>query len=93
MRDLCPTRSYEVQLLSETDVSKADLILRKHLGANVELQLSKQERVIRFPTSESEQALSELLKSLLQQGLWCRNLEKSWVTLRMHSYHCRGVVE
>jgi ABC-2 type transport system ATP-binding protein len=69
MRDLCPTRSYEVQLLTEADVSKADAILRQHLGANVELQLSKQERVIRFPTSESEQALSELLKNLLQQGV------------------------
>jgi ABC-2 type transport system ATP-binding protein len=69
MRDLCPTRSYEVQLLTEADVSKADAILRQHLGANVELQLSKQERVIRFPTSESEQALSALLKNLLQQGV------------------------
>ncbi|MFN7843140.1 MAG: ABC transporter ATP-binding protein [Pirellula sp.] len=69
MRDLCPTRSYEVQLLTEADVSKADAILRQHLGAKVELQLSKQERVIRFPTSESEQALSALLKNLLQQGV------------------------
>jgi ABC-2 type transport system ATP-binding protein len=69
MRDLCPTRSYEVQVLTESDVSKADAIVRDQLGPDVDLQLSKQERVIRFPTSESEQSLSELLRKLLQQGV------------------------
>jgi hypothetical protein len=50
-------------------VSKADAIVRDQLGPDVDLQLSKQERVIRFPTSESEQSLSELLRKLLQQGV------------------------
>jgi ABC-2 type transport system ATP-binding protein len=68
MRDLCPTRSYEVQLLSDHDLAKAEACLKGALG-DVSLQVSKQERVLRFPTSETEQTLAQALSKLVQEGV------------------------
>lgn len=65
MRDLCPLRSFEVQLVAEADIRQATEILSTHVGAE-RLNVSQQERTLRFPTAESEGELAKLLQELVQ---------------------------
>lgn len=68
MRSLCPVRSYEVQVVDDEHLQTAERVLREHLdGATI--NVSKQERMLRFPTSETEQELSVLLGQLIQAGV------------------------
>jgi ABC-2 type transport system ATP-binding protein len=65
MRDLCPTRSYEVQLVQEKDLDRGREILAEAVGAE-SVSVSRQEKVLRFPTSEAEDDLAQLLARLVQ---------------------------
>ena len=67
MRQLCPRRSYEVQLLSGDQLPLAEQTLSKWLQADETLSVSSAERVLRFPTSRTEQELSTLLNQLVEQ--------------------------
>ncbi|MEM7473640.1 MAG: ABC transporter ATP-binding protein [Planctomycetota bacterium] len=68
MRQLCPVRSYEVELIDAEALERAaDLI-----GETVEREsvtISAQELVLRFPTSNTEEELSEVLQRLVQEGI------------------------
>lgn len=68
MRNLCPMRSYEVQLLRESDLEGAAKVLSKSVDKD-SLAVSKTERTIRFPTAETEEALSGLLHALVGAGI------------------------
>lgn len=68
MRDLCPMRSFEVQLVAEDQLDSAAAILKQHV-AHEKLSVSKPERTLRFPTADSEAALAGLLSSLVNQGI------------------------
>ena len=68
MRQLCPVRSYEVELVDSQDLEKAaDLI-----GETIErdkMTLSHQECVLRFPTSNTEEELAAVLQQLVQSEI------------------------
>ena len=68
MRDLCPMRSYEVQLVQEADLDRAAAILRERVDGD-SLSVSPQERTLRFPTSEPEAVLAEVLNALVGGGI------------------------
>lgn len=69
MRDLCPMRSYEVQLLEEEQLDKAHSLLMQTVDQKDAIGVSRQERIIRFPTADSESALSGILHSLISNGI------------------------
>ncbi|MEC8556326.1 MAG: ABC transporter ATP-binding protein [Planctomycetota bacterium] len=68
MRQLCPVRSYEVELVDSQDLERAaDLI-----GDTIErdkVTLSPQECVLRFPTSNTEEELAAVLQQLVQSEI------------------------
>ncbi len=68
MRQLCPVRSYEVELVDSQDLERAaDLI-----GETIErdkVTLSPQEYVLRFPTSNTEEELAAVLQKLVQSEI------------------------
>lgn len=68
MRELCPMRSYEVQLLKEDDVQRATDVIAQRVKRET-IDVSLQERIIRFPTSETEAELAELLGGLVNQSI------------------------
>lgn len=68
MRNLCPMRSYEVQLLKESDLNGASKVLSQSMDKD-SLAVSKAERTIRFPTAETEEALSGVLHALVAAGI------------------------
>jgi ABC-2 type transport system ATP-binding protein len=69
MRQLCPRRSYEVQLLQADQVSLAERALGDWLRPDEPLSVSHAERVLRFPTARGEDQLAELLEQLVQQKI------------------------
>ncbi len=69
MRQLCPRRSYEVQLVELKDVAAAEKLLVDVLQADEVVSASQTERVLRFPTSRTEQELSGVLSRLVSAGI------------------------
>lgn len=69
MRQLCPRRSYEVQLLQEEDIDRAQSTLSGMLQEDEALSVSPAELTLRFPTSRSEIELSQVLKKLVESGI------------------------
>ncbi len=69
MRQLCPRRSYEIQLLKAEQLDEASSLLQQSLSADETVAISHAERVLRFPTSRSEEELSSLLRQLVGQGI------------------------
>ena len=65
MSRLCPQRSYEVQLATVEQLSKAEGILKQCLLAAEPVTVSQTECVLRFPTSRSEVELAEVLHRLV----------------------------
>ncbi len=69
MRDLCPRRSYEVQLLSSNDVDRAESVLRNWCLPDETLEISPAESLLRFPTQRNESELAEGLRLLIHAGV------------------------
>jgi ABC-2 type transport system ATP-binding protein len=69
MRQLCPRRSYEVQLLEPNQLPQAQATLSGWLQSDEPLHVSQTERVLRFPTARSERELAELLQRLVGQQI------------------------
>lgn len=67
MRSLCPARQYEVQLTRESDLTVAKNIIETLTQSHV--TISQRELMLRFPTAETEEQLSEVLKQLITQGV------------------------
>ncbi len=67
MRQLCPLRSYEVQLVRAEDIDSASNLLRGVLRESEPLSVSRNENAIRFPTVRSESELAEILNLLTVQ--------------------------
>jgi ABC-2 type transport system ATP-binding protein len=67
MRTLCPVRSYEVQLVREQDLDNVKQILQARLGS-IEIAVSGPERSLRFPTSDTEETLAQLLGEIISSG-------------------------
>lgn len=67
MRDLCPLRSFEVQLADAVDLDKAAGILANSVEG--EVSLSRQERTLRFPTAGTEEELATVLHGLVSGGV------------------------
>lgn len=64
MRKLCPKQSYEVQLVREDQLDAAKALLEtQHVSETI--SVSRQERIVRFPTSASESDLAQLLHRLV----------------------------
>ncbi|MEZ6134516.1 MAG: ABC transporter ATP-binding protein [Pirellulaceae bacterium] len=68
MRDLCPVRSYEVQLVEEADLERAQQVLADRV-AGEQITLSRPERTLRFPTADTEDALAEMLSAVVASGV------------------------
>lgn len=68
MKELCPTRSYEVQLVEESHLDTAEQLLAQKVDQN-QLAVSRQERTLRFPTSDTEAELSSILSTLVSGGV------------------------
>lgn len=64
MRQLCPKRSYEVQLVLAEQIEKALEVIQRKVPEG-ELYVSRQERTLRFPTAASEAELAMLLQQLV----------------------------
>ncbi|MFN3192397.1 MAG: ABC transporter ATP-binding protein [Aureliella sp.] len=71
MRDLCPKRSYEVQLVEEGDLDNATKVISSQIGEEDRqaLDVSRQERTIRFPTADTEEVLAGVLGKLVGAGV------------------------
>jgi ABC-2 type transport system ATP-binding protein len=67
MRQLCPRRSYEIQLLKPQQIPQAESTLADWLQSDENLSVSQAERLLRFPTSRSEEELAGLLQRLVEQ--------------------------
>ncbi|HBE72481.1 MAG TPA: ABC transporter ATP-binding protein [Planctomycetaceae bacterium] len=63
MRDLCPMRNYEIQLGQDGDIDAAAERLRGCVEGDV--SISRQERTLRFPTSETEESLASVLTHMV----------------------------
>ncbi len=68
MRELCPVRSYEVQLVREDQLELAERILNNVLP-DAKVTLSRPERMLRFPTADTEESLALLLSGLINGGV------------------------
>ena len=68
MKDLCPTRSYEVQLIDESHLDQAETILSQKVDKE-QIVVSRQERTLRFPTSDTEAELAAILNSVVASGV------------------------
>ncbi len=69
MRQLCPRRSYEIQLVAAEQLALAEERLRECLSADETVATSQTERVVRFPTSRTEQELAGVLSRLVTAGI------------------------
>ena len=69
MRQLCPRRSYEVQLLKPEQIPHAQAKLSSRLNQDEPLSVSVAERTLRFPTSRSEDELAGMLKFLVVENI------------------------
>ncbi len=67
MRDLCPMRNFEVQLVSAADLDTAQGLIVAHVTD--EVSVSRPERTLRFPTAETEGALAKILQILVTGGV------------------------
>lgn len=67
MRDLCPMRNYEIQLGQDGDIDAAAERLRGSVEG--EVSISRQERTLRFPTSDTEEALAGVLTHMVSGGV------------------------
>lgn len=68
MRELCPTRSYEVQLVRSEQLDPASNLLSGILK-DVQVTVSHPERTLRFPTADSESDLAGALRHLVQADI------------------------
>ncbi|MCA9183894.1 MAG: ABC transporter ATP-binding protein [Planctomycetales bacterium] len=68
MRELCPTRSYEVQLVRDDQLDSASSLLQTSLK-DAAVTISRPERTLRFPTADSEAELAGALQQLIQGGI------------------------
>lgn len=69
MRQLCPRRSYEVQLVKPEQLARAEAAVALWLQNDEGLTVSHAERILRFQTSRSEDELSSLLRQLVEQHI------------------------
>jgi ABC-2 type transport system ATP-binding protein len=69
MRQLCPRRSYEIQLVREDQVPAAAELIQPWLAEDESLQVSQPERVLRFPTSRGDEQLAELLRKFVSSEI------------------------
>lgn len=69
MATLCPQRSYEIQLVHEADLDRAQSMLASQLSESEPIASSQRERVLRFPTNRPESELAEILHSLVSRGI------------------------
>ncbi|MFK7738224.1 MAG: ABC transporter ATP-binding protein [Pirellulaceae bacterium] len=71
MKDLCPMRSFEVQLIAEDDLDTATKVIQQHVGEDQKdsIDVSRQEKTIRFPTADTEEVLSVVLSKLVSGGV------------------------
>lgn len=69
MASLCPQRSYEIQLVQESDLARAQSMLASHLSESEPIASSQRERVLRFPTNRPESELAEILHNLVSSGV------------------------
>lgn len=69
MRQLCPRRSYEVQLLNPQQLPHAEATLSGRLNADEPLTVSQAERTLRFPTARSEGDLAGILQYLVNEKI------------------------
>ncbi len=69
MRQLCPRRSFEIQLLKPEQVDQAKGVLSGWVQADETLSVSHAESMLRFPTSRTEGELAGLLKLLVGQQI------------------------
>lgn len=65
MAQLCPQRSYEVQLPDAGQIDKAVSILRSCLQPTEPISVSQGECILRFPTVRTESELAGVLKHLV----------------------------
>lgn len=68
MRSLCPKRSYEVHLVSEIQIDAA-LEQMKLRVPGESISVSRQERILRFPTADSEDEMALLLQQLVKADI------------------------
>jgi ABC-2 type transport system ATP-binding protein len=69
MRQLCPRRSFEVQLTREDQIEPAKNILVSILQRDEEVTVSSAELMLRFPTSRTEEELANILKAIIESGI------------------------
>lgn len=67
MRSLCPARQYEVQLAAGADLDLAEKSLTGII--NQQVVVSPRELILRFPTTQSDEQMSTVLKQLIAAGV------------------------
>ncbi len=69
MRNICPLRSYEIQLTLSEQIDHSAAELSKQLRESEPLTISRAERTLRFPTARTEPELAQLLQQLVEANL------------------------
>lgn len=69
MGQLCPQRSYEVQIARDEPFDKAQATLVSLLENSEAVVPSEAERTLRFPTIRSESELADVLHRLVRAGV------------------------
>lgn len=69
MRDVRQFRMMELQLLSDSGLTKAQEIIQKNLEPNAKVEIFPTECVVRFSTAQEETKMAALLQTLMQAGL------------------------
>ena len=68
MRDLCPVRSYEVQLVREEDLDQTLSMISPKTQAT-QVVVSRPEKMLRFPTADTEENLAAMLAEVVASGV------------------------
>ncbi|RMF44346.1 MAG: ABC transporter ATP-binding protein [Planctomycetota bacterium] len=68
MRQLCPLRSFEIQLVRGEDLPRATQIVQAAVDQG-DVAVSEAEATLRFPTAKSEAELADLLRQLINGGI------------------------
>jgi ABC-2 type transport system ATP-binding protein len=67
-RQLSPLRTLEVLLTKPEDVTRAALLVGRHIELNAELDVEAAESAVRFRTAKSDEELAGLLAALVKGG-------------------------
>lgn len=65
---LTQRRTFEVQCLKRDQLAAVESLIREHLGSDDDVTTSEAEDIVRFRTAAADEALADLLKTIVSSG-------------------------